>query len=117
MDPLGFALENYDAIGGWRTSDGGQPIDSKGQLPDGQSISGARELRRLLVEQRKEPFVECLTEKLLIYALGRGLDYQDKCTVDRVKAAAEKDNYRFSRLVVEIVRSEPFMRQGPKRME
>ncbi len=117
MDPLGFALENYDAIGGWRTTDGGQPIDSQGKLPDGKSISGARELRRLLVEQRKDQFVECLTEKLLIYALGRGLDYQDKCTVDAVKAAAAKDDYRFSRLVVEIVRSEPFMRQGPKRME
>ena len=117
MDPLGFALENYDAIGGWRTTDGGQPIDSEGKLPDGKSISGARELRRLLVEQRKDQFVECLTEKLLIYALGRGLDYQDKCTVDAVKAAAAKDDYRFSRLVVEIVRSEPFMRQGPKRME
>ena len=115
MDPLGFALENYDAIGAWRTSDSGQPIDSKGKLPDGQSISGAQELRRLLVEQRKEQFAQCLTEKLLIYALGRGLNYQDQCAVDRIRAAAAEDGHRFSRLVIEICRSEPFMRQGAKR--
>jgi len=115
MDPLGFALENYDAIGAWRTSDGGQPIDSKGQLPGGQTIGGAQELRQLLARERKEQFVECLTETLLIYALGRGLNYQDKCTIDQIKAAVAKDGNRFSRLVVEIAKSQPFVKQGPKR--
>jgi hypothetical protein len=117
MDPLGFALENFDAIGAWRTSDGGQPIDSRGELPGGETFTGARELRKLLSRERKEQFVECLTEKMLIYALGRGLDYQDKCTVDQIKAAVAQDGNRFSRLVIEIAKSEPFRKQGPKRHE
>lgn len=117
MDPLGFALENFDAIGRWRDKDAGQPIDSSGKLPGGETVAGASDLRKLLATQRKDKFVECLTEKLMVYALGRGLDYQDQCTIREITSAVERDNYRFSRLIVEIVLSQPFTHQGPRRSQ
>jgi hypothetical protein len=113
MDPLGFALENYDAIGQWREADGGGRIDSSGKLPTGEEFKGPEALRKLLVS-RKEEFARCLTEKLLTYALGRGLEYYDQCTVDDIVKKARLANFRFSAIVLEIVRSDPFLKKGSR---
>lgn len=107
MDPLGFALENFDAIGGWRTMDANLPIDASGQLPDGTKFQGPAELRKLLVNHRDE-FVSTLTEKLLTYALGRGTDYYDQPAIRGILREAAPKSYRWSSLVVGIVESTPF---------
>jgi Protein of unknown function (DUF1592)/Protein of unknown function (DUF1588)/Protein of unknown function (DUF1585)/Protein of unknown function (DUF1587)/Protein of unknown function (DUF1595)/Ca-dependent carbohydrate-binding module xylan-binding len=112
MDPLGFALENFDAIGAWRDKEGDSPIDSAGQLPSGEKFRGPQELRKLLLAARKPQFARCLTEKLLTYALGRGVEYSDQCAVTKITAPLEKDQFRFSRLVVEIVSSDPFLKKS-----
>ncbi len=107
MDPLGFALENYDAIGSWRTAVDGLPVDASGLLPDGTKFSGADQLKTLLMAQSPK-FVDCLTEKLLTYALGRGLESSDRPAVKKIELAVEKKQYRFSALVDGIVNSAPF---------
>jgi hypothetical protein len=107
MDPLGFGLENYDAIGGWRMQDGKFPIDASGTLPDGRSFQGSLELKSI-VKADRDAFAECLTEKLLTYALGRGLERYDKPTVKKIAKRIAADNYRFSSLTLEIVNSLPF---------
>ena len=110
MDPIGFAFENYDAVGAFRTKDGAFDIDPAGQLPDGRSFQSWAELKPILKEQ-KDLFARCLSEKMLIYALGRGLEYYDQPAVDRIVAALQSDNYRFSTLVREIARSDPFQKR------
>jgi hypothetical protein len=107
MDALGFAFENFDATGAWRDADGKFPIDASGELPGGQSFEGARQLKAVLLA-RKEEFARCLSEKLLTFALGRGLEYHDRCAVDEIGAALARDGWKFSTLVVEIVKSVPF---------
>jgi hypothetical protein len=107
MDPLGFALENYDAIGTWRTAVDGLPVDASGLLPDGTKFSGAEQLKTLLMAQSPK-FVDCLTEKLLTYALGRGLESSDRPAVKKIELEVEKKGYRFSALVDGIVNSAPF---------
>jgi len=107
MDPLGLSLENFDAIGQWRTSDSGHPIDASGVLLDGTKVDGPRELRQALVAQKMQ-FVETVTEKLLTYALGRGLEYYDAPTVRAIDRAAAADEYRWSSLIAAIVKSAPF---------
>ena len=107
MDPLGFGLENFDAIGAWRTEDGGAPVDPSGELPDGRRFAGPAELRQVLVGRRGE-FRRCLSEKLFTYALGRGLEYYDACAVERIAAATEAEGDRFSALVAAIVTSPAF---------
>lgn len=112
MDALGFGLENFDAIGGWRDRDGDFAIDASGTLPDGASFKRPGELKQILL-QKKDDFVRCLSEKMLTYALGRGLEFYDKCAVDEVSAALAKNDYKFSTLILEIVASDPFqMRRG-----
>jgi len=112
MDPLGLAFENFDAIGRFRAKEEGVDIDPSGVLPNGQKFNGPAELRKLLLE-KKDLFSRCLTEKMLTYAIGRGLDYYDKPAVDRIVAALAKNDYRFSTLVVEIGKSDPFcLRRG-----
>ena len=112
MDPLGFAFENFDAIGHWRTQDGKFPIDSSGTLPDGRTFKGPEELKTLLKNDRAQ-FVECVTDKLLTYALGRGLERYDRPTVKQISAHIATQDYKFSNLVLEIVNSLPFqMRRG-----
>lgn len=107
MDPLGFAFENFDAIGAWRTKDGNFPIDAAATLPDGRRFQGPAELKQILKE-KKDLVAACVTEKMLIYALGRGLEWYDRPTVESItKTLAEKD-YRFHTLVTEIVKSLPF---------
>ena len=116
MDPLGFALENYDAIGRWRSADGQIPIDSKGQLPDGTTFAGAAELKALL--RAKSPqFVRGLTEKMLTYALGRGIESYDKPAIEKIARQVESNGDRFSVLIDGIVDSAPFQmrrRELPK---
>jgi hypothetical protein len=112
MDPLGFALENYDPIGAWRTRDGKFPIDSKGTLPNGQSFNGSKEMRAVLLT-RQADFRKCLAEKMLTYALGRGLEFYDRCTVKDICQEVSQQQNRFSSLVVAIVKSDPFqLRKG-----
>jgi hypothetical protein len=110
MDPLGFGLENYDAIGAWRTEDNSQPLDTSGVLPDGKTFAGPGELKKVLLE-RKTDFTRCLTEKMLTYALGRGVEDFDAPVIEDIVAGVEQRDYRFSALVYEIVRSLPFTRQ------
>jgi mono/diheme cytochrome c family protein len=108
MDPLGFAFENFDAIGAWRDKDsGGFAIDASGVLPSGRSFVGAQGLKAVLRDQ-KDLFVRCLSEKMLTYALGRGLEFYDRCAVNKIMETMEKKEYRFSSLVLEIVQSDPF---------
>jgi mono/diheme cytochrome c family protein len=110
MDPLGFAFENFDAIGSWREKDAGHDIDPSGQMPDGRPFRGPDELKRLL--ENGDQFARTVTEKMLTFALGRGLEYYDKCVVDDIVAKLKKNDYRFSTLILEIVNSRPFeMRQ------
>ncbi len=107
MDPLGFALENYNAVGQWRTKDAGQPVDASGALPDGKAFNGSAELKTILAANRTT-FAECLTEKLMIYALGRGLEGYDRRAVRQIVTNLSNNNYRFSVLISGIVDSVPF---------
>ena len=107
MDSIGFSLENFDAVGTWRTSEPGGPIDASGELADGTKINGAVSLRNALVN-RPDVFAGTFSEKLLIYALGRGLDYRDMPAVRSILRDAGASQYRFSSLVLAVVRSTPF---------
>jgi len=107
MDPLGFSLENFDAIGQWRTTDGGNPIDASGVLLDGTKVNGPRALQQALLAQKTQ-FAKAVAEKLLTYMLGRGLEYYDEPTVRAVQRAAAADDYRWSSVVSAIVKSAPF---------
>ncbi len=112
MDPIGFALENYDGVGGFRLKDGTFDIDPSGEFADGTKVKGPEELKTL-IRGKKELFARCLAEKMLIYALGRGLEYYDRPTVDKIVAALAAGDYKFSILMTEIVQSEPFrLRRG-----
>jgi len=107
MDPVGFALENFDAIGGWRTTDAHSPIDPSSQLADGTKVDGPVALRETLL-RRPDAFVSTMTEKLLTYALGRGLESYDLPAVRAIVRNANRNNYRFSSLVLGVVSSTPF---------
>src|SRR6266498_3514290 len=110
MDPLGFGLENFDAIGAWRTMDGQFPIQASGTLPDGRPFDGLQGLESILKAQ-PDAFAECLTRKLLVYALGRGLEPDDDPAVKKIVTSVGTDNYRFSSLVLGIVKSELFQKR------
>ena len=107
MDPLGFALENYDAVGRWRTVDGGETIDPSGELADGTRIAGVSDLEQALLD-RPELFASALAEKLLTFALGRGVEHYDAPAVRRVVSNAREHNFRFSSLILGIASSTPF---------
>lgn len=107
MDPIGFALENFDAVGAYRTKDGNFDVDASGEFPDGSKFAGPEDLKKIIL-QRKDEFARCLTEKLMIYALGRGMEYYDRPAVDRILKALTGGEYRFSVLVRAIVRSDAF---------
>jgi len=110
MDPLGFGLENFDGVGSWRTMDGKYPIDSSGVLPSGEKFNGPAELRKVLLA-KADLFRRNLAEKLLTYALGRGLEYYDKCAIDDITRHLTANSDRFSALVIGIVRSDPFQKR------
>ena len=111
MDPLGFVLENFDPTGRWRDTDGGAPIDTTVTMTDGSTVNGPEELRTHLLLNRKDEFVRTLTEKLLSYALGLGLEYHDAPTVRQLTRDAADADYRWSSLVHGIVNSLPFQKR------
>ena len=105
---MGLSLENFDAVGAWRTQEEGLPVDTRGKLPDGTSLdAGVSALRDSLVRY-SDQFARVVAEKLLTYALGRGVEYDDMPTVRTIVRGAEANKYRFSSLVAGIVKSEPF---------
>jgi hypothetical protein len=111
MDPIGFGFENFDGIGAWRQKDGEFPIESAGALVTGESFKTPADLTAVLVKQKRDEFVRCLSEKLLTYALGRGLEFYDKCALDQITKGAFRKGYRFASLVLEIARSVPFQQR------
>ena len=114
MDPLGFALENFDAIGRWRTvNSDNTPIDVSGAMPDGTKFVGPAELRKALLN-RSEQFVGTLTEKLFIYALGRGVEYYDEPAIRKIVREAAPNDYRWSSIIMGIVKSVPFQMRGSR---
>lgn len=112
MDPLGLALENFDAVGRWRATENGQQIDTSGELPSGEKVRGAEDLIRNLSTTNNQQFARCFAEKLMTYAIGRGLEYYDRCAVDKILVAAAKDDYKFQTLIELVVLSDPFQRKG-----
>ena len=113
-DPIGFALENYDAIGRWREYEGETRINASGALPGGVSFDGPGELKRVLKSEFRSAFVQTVTEKLLIYALGRGLEYYDRPTVRRIAREAERTELRFAELILAVTQSMPFQMRSPQ---
>jgi hypothetical protein len=107
FEPMGLALENFDAVGAWRTEDEGQPIDATGVLADGTKLDGVTTLRAAMLK-RQDQFVRVVAEKLLTYALGRGVDYPDMPLVRSIVRESEASKYRFSSMVLGIVKSPAF---------
>ncbi len=107
IDPMGFALENYDSVGRWRDEDGGKPVDNSAEMADGRKFAGPQELRTVLMEKR-DLFLRNLTNKLLGYALGRGLTLRDSCTVDAIVEEVKQNKYSSAKLIEAIVLSAPF---------
>jgi hypothetical protein len=111
MDPLGLALENFNALGMWRESERKQPLDVAGQLVTGEKFNGVRELKQILKTTRKDDFYRCLAEKVMTYALGRGPEYYDVEAVDRVVDRMNQNDGKFSAVVMGVIESAPFQRQ------
>jgi len=111
MDPLGLGLENFNALGMWRDKENGQPIDVAGKLLSGETFDGLPGLKKILIKDRRRDFYRCLTEKLLIYALGRGLEYYDVATVDIIAEQLEREEGRFGALLMGVVESAPFQKR------
>jgi len=111
MDPIGLALENYNAIGIWRDTEKGQPIDASGQLMTGEKFTNARELSNILASARKEDFHRAISEKLLTYAVGRGIEYFDAPTIDKIVADAEKNGGSLLEILYGVVESAPFQKR------
>ena len=107
MDPLGFAMENFDPLGQWRLQDEGRPVDTAGTMPDGSKFDGVAGLRAALLA-KSDVFVETFVEKLMVYSLGRGVEYYDAPTIRQIARAAGKQNNRFSSLILGVVKSAPF---------
>jgi len=115
MDSIGFALENFDAVGAWRSEEADVPIDASGELADGSHVNGVVELRAALLKN-PELFTGTMTDKMLTYALGRGVDYRDMPAVRTIVRDASRDGYKFSSIVLGVVRSAPFqMRKAPEK--
>jgi hypothetical protein len=109
MDPIGFALENYNGIGQWRAEDGGSPIDASGKLPDGTKFNGPSGLRNTMSTSKREEFANTVTEKLLTYGLGRGLEYYDQPAVRSILRECGSGDYRMRDLIQAVVMSTPFL--------
>ena len=112
MDPLGLALENFNAIGSWRDVESDQPVDSAGELVTGEKFGDIRELKRILKTDRRLDFYRCVTEKLFVYALGRGLEYYDDIVVDTTVEKLDREGGRFSALLYAVINSAPFQRSA-----
>jgi hypothetical protein len=113
MDPLGLALENFDQLGRWRQREHKRPIDPSGELLTGEKFEDVHQLKKILTNERRLDFYRCLTEKLLTYALGRGLDYYDEHTVDQIVESLDREDGKFSVLLTGIINSAPFQRKRP----
>lgn len=111
MDPIGFGLENFDGVGGWREKDGKFAVDPAGKLVSGETFKGPAELIDILMQRKRDEFVRCLAEKMLTYALGRGIEYYDRCAVDQMVRGTAKNGYKFSSLILELVKSTPFQKR------
>jgi hypothetical protein len=111
MDPIGFAFEHFDGIGAWREKEGNEKIDASGELLTGEKFGDHSEFIRILAAQKKDQFVRAMADKMLTYALGRGLEYYDKCAVDEITGRLAKNEYEFSQLVLGIVKSTPFQKR------
>jgi hypothetical protein len=111
MDPIGLALENYNAIGVWRDQDKGQPIDTSGQLMTGEKFGNARELSQILATARKEDFHRALAEKLMTYAVGRGIEYYDAPTIDTIVADADQNGGTLRQILYGVIESAPFQKR------
>src|SRR5262249_22937238 len=112
MDPIGFALENFDPLGQWRDTDEGRRIDATGSMLDGQPFEGINGLRAAILA-KPDVFAETLTEKLMTYALGRGVEYYDMPAVRQIVRRSAKADYRFTELVLGVVKSAPFEMRLP----
>jgi hypothetical protein len=110
MDPLGLALENFNALGMWREHERGVPIDAAGKLITGEEFQDIRDIKRSIATRHHLDFYRCLTEKLMTFALGRGMEYYDTETVDRIIGRLEQENGRFSALLMGVIESAPFER-------
>ncbi len=108
MDAMGFALENYDAIGKWRVSEKGKPIDAMGKMATGASFSGPMELQEFIAEKKLSAFIRCLTEKLLTYGIGRGMEYYDRAAIEKIARKVSQKGKGFEDLIIEVVGSAPF---------
>jgi hypothetical protein len=115
MDPVGFALENYDAVGRFRTKEGGFPIDPSGELIGGRKFADVRELKSLLKTTAKKKFARCLVENMLTYGLGRGLQAYDYCTVEEIRERLADDDYRIHNIIIGIAESNAFQYRGVSR--
>jgi hypothetical protein len=111
MDPIGFGLENFDGVGRWRSLEGDQKIDSSGTLVTGENFNGPATLKKILLENKKEEFVRCFVSKLLTYALGRGLEYNDKCAIDEIMANSRFNGFLFHEVVQAVAKSVPFQKR------
>jgi hypothetical protein len=111
MDPIGFALENFDAIGAFRIKDGDFDIDATGEFEDGSKFSGPADLKSIILS-KPEDFVRCLTQKMLTYALGRGVEYYDRPTIEKIVQVLPSQGYKIQGLIREIVLSDPFLKRG-----
>ena len=111
MDPLGLGFENFDAIGRWRDSENGTQIDASGELETGETFQNSLELITL-IQKRRDKYLRTVADKMLVYAIGRGTEYYDKCTVDEVLELMKQRNNRFSALVEGIVLSDPFLKRS-----
>jgi hypothetical protein len=108
MDPIGFGLENFDPIGRWRTTDpAGQPVDAVGTLASGESFTGPEQLKQILLN-KKDAFARTLTQKLLSYALGRGLEFYDELALSQITATLAQSEYKSATLIAAIAKSYPF---------
>jgi len=110
MDPLGLAFENFNALGVWRDEEARQPIEVAGKLATGEKFGSVAELKRVLTHERRIDYYRCLTEKLMIYALGRGVDYRDTETIDQIVAQLEREGGRMSVLLHGVIDSVPFQK-------
>jgi hypothetical protein len=111
MDPLGLALENFNALGMWREMERGQAIDAKGKLITGESFTNIVELKKIIATSRKEDFYRCLTEKMLTYALGRGVEYYDVAAVDKIVEGLKAGEGKFETLLMGVIESAPFQKR------
>ena len=114
MDPLGLALENFNALGMWRDTEKGLPIDAEGQLITGEKFSNIQDLRRIIANERSEDFYRCISQKMMTYALGRGLEYYDEHTMDQLVYDLRDNQGKYRTLIQGIVHSAPFQRLRPK---